>query len=128
MANENETKTTTMLMFTAISMVLDIYDPLSRIYIDASIEQKRCRGSDSVHSYFDDSASPQQVGHVQRLTRVVNLTIMDFHLAHLHQVLGRLDAIESSRGLLANADNTDTKLQEIRLLLRESIESLKSTV
>ena len=30
MISENETKMTTMLIFTAISMVLDIYEPLSR--------------------------------------------------------------------------------------------------
>ena len=125
MISENETKMTTMLIFTAISMVLDIYEPLSRIYIDAPVEEGKYSVSNPVHSSLTNS---QQTGHVQRLTKVINLTTMDFHLAHLHQVLSRLDAIDISRGLLANADNTTSKLQEIRLLLRDAIESLKSTI
>ncbi|MCJ1261608.1 hypothetical protein MMC22_001474 [Lobaria immixta] len=100
-----ESNVTYMLTFTAISVVLDIYQSLARTYT-------QCAGKETSNS--------------KRLDHVVQLTIMDFHLSRLQQVFRRLDTMESSRAPLTGSDNKSARIQELRELLKAFIEKLKA--
>ena len=124
--DHEEHNLTLMLTFTAISTVLDIYKSLSQVYTSISESDMKRPGSISVHSYFDEfTNSQQQQGMSKRLDNVVQLTIMDCHLAQLQRIFG-LRPTESFQALLAGTDNGSENIQELRGSLQSSIEKLKA--
>ena len=136
--NDEESNITVMLTFTAIPMVLDIYKSLSRIYTgSAEKETSRYPSRATVHPCFDAESTSQRQQQQQeqeqqscsprRLNNIVQLTIMDFHLARLQRVFGRLDATESFQALMAGTSGHETaNIQQLRESLQGSIETLKS--
>ena len=130
---EQETCATFMLASTAVSMVLDIYRSSSRLYSSSAeiLNRVRCpppqwpsvEGSNEAVS---PTLSSQEPNTSQRLNGVLQLTVMDFHLAQLQRIFHHLDHTDSNQAVLACADDGNANIQELRGVLQSSMEKLKA--
>ena len=130
---EEETCATFMLASTAVSMVLDIYRSSSRLYSSSPeiLNGGRCPppqwlGVEASNEAVSPTSPPQQPNTYQRLNSVLQLTIMDFHLAQLQRIFNHLDHTDSNQAVLACADDGSANIQELRGILQSSIEKLKA--
>lgn len=130
---EQETCATFMLASTAVSMVLDIYRSSSRLY-SSSLEilnrgpclPPQWPGVERSDEVMSPTLSSQQPNIYQRLNGVLQLTVMDFHLAQLQRIFQHLDHTDSNQAVLACADDGNANIQELRGVLQSSMEKLKA--
>lgn len=127
----DESSSTFMLALTAISKVLDKYRFLCQLFsgsmktphetVSLSHEWLGIDMSISKSSPALPSSQPNTCRH---LNDVLQLTTMDFHLAQLQRIFRHLQPQHSSQ-YVSVAEEGGANIQELRALLRSSMEALR---